>query len=168
MGAGTVRGRNAWMGAARRWAAALCLAGLALGLPGLPARAVEGGAQLVPAEAGAGLSLPCRAAVLVDQGTGTVLYEKDADRQMPIASITKVMTLLLTFEALHNGQLTLDTPVPVSEHAASMGAARSGWSRGSTLPWTKCCGPSACPAPTTPPWRWPSWWGAARRPLWPG
>ena len=38
MGAGTVRGRNAWMGAARRWAAALCLAGLALGLPGLPAR----------------------------------------------------------------------------------------------------------------------------------
>ena len=124
MGAGTVRGRNAWMGAARRWAAALCLAGLALGLPGLPARAVEGGAQLVPAEAGAGLSLPCRAAVLVDQGTGTVLYEKDADRQMPIASITKVMTLLLTFEALHNGQLTLDTPVPVSEHAASMGGSQ--------------------------------------------
>ena len=121
MGAGTVRGRNAWMGAARRWAAALCLAGLALGLP---ARAVEGGAQLVPAEAGAGLSLPCRAAVLVDQGTGTVLYEKDADRQMPIASITKVMTLLLTFEALHNGQLTLDTPVPVSEHAASMGGSQ--------------------------------------------
>ena len=35
MGAGTVRGRNAWMGAARRWAAALCLAGLALGLPGM-------------------------------------------------------------------------------------------------------------------------------------
>ena len=78
----------------------------------------------MPAEAGAGLSLPCRAAVLVDQGTGTVLYEKDADRQMPIASITKVMTLLLTFEALHNGQLTLDTPVPVSEHAASMGGSQ--------------------------------------------
>lgn len=124
MGAGTVRGRNAWMGAARRWAAVLCLAGLALGLPGLPARAVEGGAQLVPAEAGAGLSLPCRAAVLVDQGTGTVLYEKDADRQMPIASITKVMTLLLTFEAIHDGKLTLDTPVPVSEHAASMGGSQ--------------------------------------------
>ena len=74
MGAGTVRGRNAWMGAARRWAAALCLAGLALGLPGLPARAVEGGAQLVPAVAGGGLSRPCRGGVGVDPGTGRVVY----------------------------------------------------------------------------------------------
>ena len=64
------------------------------------------------------LELPCRAACLIDQQTGTVLYEKNADQQMPIASITKVMTLLLTFEAVHNGQLTMDTPVPVSEQAA--------------------------------------------------
>ena len=40
------------------------------------------------------LELPCRAACLIDQQTGTVLYEKNADQQMPIASITKVMTLL--------------------------------------------------------------------------
>ena len=49
------------------------------------------------------LELPCRAACLIDQQTGTVLYEKNADQQMPIASITKVMTLLLTFEAVHDG-----------------------------------------------------------------
>ena len=43
---------------------------------------------------------------------------------MPIASITKVMTLLLTFEAIHDGRLTLDTLVPVSEHAYHMGGSQ--------------------------------------------
>ena len=124
MAAGWMRRGQHGAGAARRLAAAVCLLGMALGLAALPARAAAGGAQLVPAEEGASLSLPCRAAVLVDQNTGAVLYEKDADRQMPIASITKVMTLLLTFEALHDGRLTLDTPVPVSEHAASMGGSQ--------------------------------------------
>ena len=70
------------------------------------------------------LTLNCRAVCLIDQDTGTVLYEKNADQQMPIASITKVMTLLLTFEAIHDGRLTLDTPVPVSEHAYHMGGSQ--------------------------------------------
>lgn len=70
------------------------------------------------------LSLNCRAVCLIDQDTGTVLYEKNADQQMPIASITKVMTLLLTFEAIHDGRLTLDTLVPVSEHAYHMGGSQ--------------------------------------------
>ncbi len=70
------------------------------------------------------LALNCRAAILVDQDTGTVLYEKNADEQVPIASITKVMTLLLAFEAIHNGQLTLETTVPVSEHAYHMGGSQ--------------------------------------------
>ena len=70
------------------------------------------------------LVLNCRAAVLADQATGTVLYEMNADEQMPIASITKVMTLLLTFEGLHNGKYTLDDVVPVSEHAYQMGGSQ--------------------------------------------
>ena len=70
------------------------------------------------------LSLNCRAACLMDQDSGTILYEKNADQQMPIASITKVMTLLLTFEAVHDGRLTLDTLVPVSEHAYHMGGSQ--------------------------------------------
>ena len=81
-------------------------------------------ALLTAAAAQPALSLNCRAALLVDQTTGTVLYEMNADRQMPIASITKVMTLLLTFEAIHSGRLTLDTPVPVSEHAYHMGGSQ--------------------------------------------
>ncbi len=64
----------------------------------------------LPAAAAPALSLNCRAAILIEQDSGRVLYEKNAEEKMPIASITKVMTLLLTFEAIHGGRLTLDTP----------------------------------------------------------
>lgn len=70
------------------------------------------------------LQLNCRAAVLVEQESGKVLYEKDPDEEMPIASITKVMTLILTFEAVQDGRLTMDTLVPVSEHAYHMGGSQ--------------------------------------------
>ena len=92
-------------------------------LPTAAPAAVED-VPVVDAAAQSQLSLNCRAAILVDQDTGTVLYEKNADEQVPIASITKVMTLLLTFEAIHNGQLTLETTVPVSEHAYHMGGSQ--------------------------------------------
>ena len=78
----------------------------------------------LPTAAAPQLNLNCRAAMLVEQTTGTVLYEMNADQQMPIASITKVMTLLLAFEAVHDGRLTMDTPVPVSEHAYHMGGSQ--------------------------------------------
>lgn len=70
------------------------------------------------------LALNCRAAVLIEPESGRVLYEKSPDEKMPIASITKLMTLLLTFEAIHGGKLTLDTLVPVSEHACHMGGSQ--------------------------------------------
>lgn len=103
--------------------------------PELPAQtdaehAVPGGPNAVQqteaqtAAAAANLALNCRAAILIDQGTGTVLYEKNADERVPIASITKVMTLLLTFEAIHDGKLTLEDEVPVSEHAYNMGGSQ--------------------------------------------
>ena len=91
-----------------------------------PENAVEVAAEetSLPTAAQPELSLSCRAACLIDQDTGTILYEKNADQQMPIASITKVMTLLLTFEAVHDGRLTMDTLVPVSEHAYHMGGSQ--------------------------------------------
>ena len=76
------------------------------------------------AAASGGLALNCRAAVLIEPESGRVLYEKSPDEKMPIASITKLMTLLLTFEAVHGGKLTLDTLVPVSEHAYHMGGSQ--------------------------------------------
>ena len=71
-----------------------------------------------------GFDVPCRAALLMDQDTGTVLYEKQPDTRMPIASITKVMTLLLTFEALEAGKVNLTDRVPVSEHSYNMGGSQ--------------------------------------------
>lgn len=68
--------------------------------------------------------VPCAAAILIDEDSGTVLYEKNADEQRPIASITKVMTLLLTFQALEEGKISLEDYVPVSEHAYSMGGSQ--------------------------------------------
>lgn len=72
----------------------------------------------------ADFDLPCQAAILVDLGTGTVLYEKNADEQRAIASITKVMTLLLAFQALEAGRVQLTDVVPVSEHAYGMGGSQ--------------------------------------------
>ena len=80
--------------------------------------------QETAAPAQSGLSLNCRAAILIEPGTGRVLYEKSPDETMPIASITKLMTLLLTFEAIHEGKLTTETLVPVSEHAYHMGGSQ--------------------------------------------
>ena len=68
--------------------------------------------------------VPCRAAVLIDLSSGTVLYEKEPDAPMPIASITKVMTLLLAFEAIDAGKVSLQDTVPVSDHAYNMGGSQ--------------------------------------------
>ena len=88
-----------------------------------PAVLVSAPAMETAASSGS-LALNCRAAVLIEPESGRVLYEKSPDEKMPIASITKLMTLLLTFEAIHGGKLTLDTLVPVSEHACHMGGSQ--------------------------------------------
>ena len=81
------------------------------------------------------LSLPCSAlaleddsvsapsAVLMETTTGKVVFEKNPHERRPCASITKVMTLLLVFEAIDGGKLSLDDTITASEHAASMGGS---------------------------------------------
>ncbi len=91
-----------------------------------------GGKDYYPAIAGVAaeefvqpaFDVPCRAAILFEQETGTVLYEKDADAQVPMASITKIMTILLVMDALDSGQVTVSDIVPISEHAFSMGGSQ--------------------------------------------
>ena len=106
---------------AKRRAAALVLAAVLFVGLALPAHAQE-------VQAGrfalGQFDVPCRAAILIDQESGTVLYEKEADTRMPIASITKVMTLLLVMEGLEEGRFTLEDTVPVTEHAYSMGGSQ--------------------------------------------
>ncbi|WP_281994856.1 D-alanyl-D-alanine carboxypeptidase family protein [Ruegeria faecimaris] len=60
-----------------------------------------------------------RAAYVMDQTTGTVLLSKDADQPLPPASMSKLMTLFVAFEALRDGRLELNEELPVSEHATS-------------------------------------------------
>lgn len=71
-----------------------------------------------------GLEISSTAAVLMEGSTGKVIYEKNATQELRPASITKIMTLLLIFEALDRGQMKLTDMVPVSEHAASMGGSQ--------------------------------------------
>ncbi|GAA6190565.1 D-alanyl-D-alanine carboxypeptidase family protein [Phaeobacter sp. NW0010-22] len=59
------------------------------------------------------------AAYVLDQGTGTVLLAKNADEALPPASMSKLMTLYVAFEALRDGRLTLNEELPVSQHAMS-------------------------------------------------
>lgn len=63
-------------------------------------------------------------AILMEKSTGKVLYELDAHKQYEPASVTKVMTLLLVFEALDSGALSLDQKVTASTHAISMGGSQ--------------------------------------------
>ncbi len=65
-----------------------------------------------------------KSAVLMDANTGKILFEYNADDALPPASVTKVMTLLLVFEALDNGVIKLSDMVSTSEHAASMGGSQ--------------------------------------------
>ena len=92
-----------------RKALALALAAV-LALPGVSAQ-------------GAQVAVTAPAAVLMEASTGQVLFEKGAHDRRACASITKVMTLLLTFEALEAGELSLDQELTASAHAASMGGS---------------------------------------------
>lgn len=96
--------------------AALAVAGLA-------------GAGLTSAQADAAKA----ASIIVDARTGEVLHEQDADALTHPASLTKMMTLYLTFDALDDGRLSLDQSLPVSSWAESMSPTKLGLRAGSSL-----------------------------------
>jgi D-alanyl-D-alanine carboxypeptidase (penicillin-binding protein 5/6) len=62
--------------------------------------------------------------VLMEAATGEILLEKNKEAQMPIASVTKVMTMLLIYEAIEKGKIAWDDVVTISEHAAHMGGSQ--------------------------------------------
>ena len=70
------------------------------------------------------VALTSEAAILMEAKTGTVIYEKNAETQMCPASITKIMTLLLIYDALADGKITLEDQVVTSAHAKSMGGSQ--------------------------------------------
>ena len=70
------------------------------------------------------LALECKSAILMEAGTGKILYEQNAEEALPPASVTKVMTLLLVMEAIKEGRISLNDVVTTSERAASMGGSQ--------------------------------------------
>ena len=70
------------------------------------------------------LDLNVKSAVLMEAKTGTVLYSLNKDTMLPPASVTKIMTLLLVFEAIEEGKLSYDDKLTVSENASSMGGSQ--------------------------------------------
>ena len=73
-----------------------------------------------PLEDGQPLSLTSPSVILAETATGTVIFEKNADERREVASITKLMTALLTMEALDRGDVSLTDQVTVSKNAAAM------------------------------------------------
>lgn len=73
---------------------------------------------------GEALTLSSPSAILMEASTGTVLFEKNPDEVRSPASITKIMTLLLTFEALEKGRIKLEDEVSTSAYAKSMGGSQ--------------------------------------------
>ena len=82
--------------------------------------------KVVETGAGVGdtLGIESPSALLMELESGKVLYEKDADTPRRPASVTKLMTMLLAFEKIDSGSMSLDDIVTVSEHAASMGGSQ--------------------------------------------
>lgn len=80
-------------------------------------------ALLVMAAQASAFETKARAAFVLDHATGAVLLAKRADEPMPPASMSKLMTLYLAFEAVRDGRLSLDERLPVSSHAMSYGGS---------------------------------------------
>lgn len=91
--------------------------------------------MLVPVTASAltGESISAPSAILMEASTGKILFEKNAHEPRPCASVTKVMTLLLVFEAIESGKLSYDTTITTSAHASSMGGSDIWLEEGETM-----------------------------------
>ena len=72
----------------------------------------------------AGPEVSAPSAILMEASTGEIIYEKDADTARPPASVTKIMTMLLIFDAIADGKIKLEDQVSTSEFAASMGGSQ--------------------------------------------
>lgn len=92
-------------------AIALCIGGIGMGVGETYA------AQYIEA-------VPTRASILIDMDSNKTLYDKNSTERMPVASIVKLMTILLTFEQVEAGSLNLDDKLTVSENASSMGGSQ--------------------------------------------
>jgi len=97
-----------------------------------PARHYETAAPAQP-DTGFGPTAPGISSILIDAQSGAVLSATGADIPRYPASLTKLMTLDLAFQALRDGRMTLDTPIPISYHAAAVEPVKLGLQPGDTI-----------------------------------
>ena len=102
----------------KRWMIALLMLAIVLPCTG-KAQATE-----APLEEGTPFTITSPSVALMEASTGRMIFEKNADERRPVASVTKVMTILLTLEAVDAGSAGLDDRVPVSQRAMSMGGSQ--------------------------------------------
>ncbi|MCX7923309.1 MAG: D-alanyl-D-alanine carboxypeptidase [Clostridia bacterium] len=69
--------------------------------------------------------LKAKSAILMDAASGNVLFEKSSHERLPLASVTKVMSMLLVMEAIDSGKIKFEDKAPVSEYSASMGGSQA-------------------------------------------
>ena len=82
-------------------------------------------ADELPMKAEVPITLTSPSVILCEASTGQVIFEKNADERRPVASVNKVMTILLTLEAVDEGRVSLEDQVTVSPRAASMGGSQA-------------------------------------------
>ena len=75
-------------------------------------------------DGGVNLANGAKSAIMIEASTGKIIFEKNAHDKLPMASMTKMMTLLIIMENIENGNLKWDEKVTTSEHAASMGGSQ--------------------------------------------
>jgi D-alanyl-D-alanine carboxypeptidase (penicillin-binding protein 5/6) len=90
-------------------------------------------ATVTDAAIGTQLDIKAKSAILMEVNTGEILYEMNADEQLPPASITKIMSLLLVMEAIDRKELSVEDVVTASEHACSMGGSQIWLEPGETM-----------------------------------
>ena len=82
---------------------------------------------------GTKLEINAKSAILMEVNSGKILYEQNADEQLPPASITKIMSLLLIMESINMGKISVEDVVTASEHACSMGGSQIWLEPGETM-----------------------------------
>lgn len=108
-----------------KWKKSLCAVIIAVLLLPMPLQAyAETQEQKENTESGDTALVSAPSAVLMESSTGTLIYEKDKDTRRSPASITKIMTLILIFDAIENGTLKMEDIVTTSAHAKSMGGSQ--------------------------------------------
>lgn len=90
-------------------------------------------ATVTDAAIGTQLDIKAKSAILMEVNTGEILYEMNADEQLPPASITKIMSLLLVMEAIDRKELSVEDVITASEHACSMGGSQIWLEPGETM-----------------------------------